>query len=84
MHLHTLPPVAQTASQVQVHRVEMSGLFIHCCSSPINLLLFPLSLCAGVTAWHYYDRGAVALLWQQAGRPGYVLVKRTACQRERD
>lgn len=32
----------------------------------------PLS---AVTAQHYYDRRTVALLWQQAGRPSYELLK---------
>lgn len=65
-------------SQVQVHQ----GRHV---STPHSLLSTspppPARSLPSVTAWHY-DRGAVALLWQQAGRPGYVLVKRTACQKQ--
>lgn len=61
----------------------MSRFFIHFCRNlPLLLLPFHPPPPHLVTAWHYCDGGAVALLWQQAGRPGYVLVKRTACQKE--
>ena len=63
-------------------RVEASRLFIHAVVPPTNS--HPLSPWSVMTAWRFYDRGAVALLWQQAGWPGYVLVKRTACQRDQD
>lgn len=66
-------------SQVQVHQ----GRHV---STPHSLLSTspppPAPSLPSVTAWHYYDRGAVALLWQQAGWPSYVLVKRTACQKQ--
>ncbi|MED6255004.1 hypothetical protein XENOCAPTIV_007745 [Xenoophorus captivus] len=37
-----------------------------------------------MTPWRYHDTEAVVLLWQQAERPGYVPVKRTACQRDQE
>lgn len=61
----------------------MSGLFIHFCHFSPPLVPCPsLPLHSEVTAWRYYDRGAVALLWQRSGCLSYVLLKRTACQRE--
>ena len=58
MDFHSAPPVVQTVSQVQVHR----GGNV---STPHSLLFSPppQNPASAVTAWRYYDRGPVALLW---------------------
>lgn len=83
--MHSLPASRHLAvSQVQVHR----GRNVWTLHSLLSFLSwtpsFSLLPCSALTAWHYYDTEAVALLWQQAGWPGYVLVKKTACQRQRE
>lgn len=66
-----------TVSQVQVHQGRnVSTLYSLISFFPPRLPPSALFPCSVVTAWRYYDTGVVVLLWQQAGWPGYVLVKK--------